>query len=71
MTTPTAQTRTVLLLRALEAHHPGLTVADLARRAGVTAPVVAKDLSGIRNAGEPLEATGLLTDPHTLVRLAR
>lgn len=66
---PSAQARAVALLRMLEENFAGLTVAALARATAVSVTTTAKDLGGIREAGEPLEATGRLSDPHTIVRL--
>ena len=66
---PSPQSRTVTILRTLEENFAGLAVAALARICGASVHATAKDLGGIREAGEPLEATGPLADPHTIVRL--
>jgi DNA-binding IclR family transcriptional regulator len=67
--TPTPQARAVKLLRALERSIDGHRVRDLAREIGVAVSTVARDLGGIRAAGELLEATGPLDAPRTVVRL--
>ena len=69
--TPTPQARAVKLLRALERSARPCSVVGLALELGVAVTTVARDLAGVRAAGEPLQATGPLDVPWTMVRLAR
>jgi predicted DNA-binding transcriptional regulator YafY len=67
---PRPGARVVKLLRILESSPKGCRVDELAAACAVSVAIVARDLGQIREADEPLEATGSLLEPETRVRLA-
>lgn len=62
--------RVVRVLRILEASPKGCRVDELATACGVSVMTMAIDLSQLREADEPLEATGPLREPDTRVRFS-
>lgn len=67
---PRRGARVVKILRILESSPKGCRVDELAAIFSVSLGTVARDLGQIREADEPLEATGPLIEPETRVRLS-